>query len=51
MQSDDVIWSIINTQFCSYKVKYATFLLFLPMQPVHFHAEHRLKISVEMNIM
>ena len=23
MQSDDVIWSVINTQFCSYKVKYA----------------------------
>lgn len=22
MQSDDVIWSVINTQFCSYKVKY-----------------------------
>ena len=21
MQSDDVIWSVINTQFCSYKVK------------------------------
>ncbi|KAI0653439.1 Mak16 protein [Cubamyces menziesii] len=24
MQSDDVIWSVINTQFCSYKVKTAT---------------------------
>jgi hypothetical protein len=22
MQSDDVIWSVINTQFCSYKVKF-----------------------------
>ena len=22
MQSDDVIWSVINQQFCSYKVKY-----------------------------
>lgn len=21
MQSDDVIWSVINAQFCSYKVK------------------------------
>ncbi|KIK11497.1 hypothetical protein PISMIDRAFT_19477, partial [Pisolithus microcarpus 441] len=24
MQSDDVIWSVINSQFCSYKVKTAT---------------------------
>ncbi|KAH9840112.1 Mak16 protein [Rhodofomes roseus] len=24
MQSDDVIWSVINTQFCSYKVKTTT---------------------------
>ncbi|KAK7679473.1 hypothetical protein QCA50_017527 [Cerrena zonata] len=24
MQSDDVIWQVINTQFCSYKVKTAT---------------------------
>ncbi|EJU03779.1 Mak16 protein [Dacryopinax primogenitus] len=24
MQADDVIWSVINTQFCSYKVKTAT---------------------------
>ncbi|EIN06017.1 Mak16 protein [Punctularia strigosozonata HHB-11173 SS5] len=24
MQSDDVIWSVINTQFCSYKVKSTT---------------------------
>ncbi|KAI0080174.1 putative MAK16 protein [Panus rudis PR-1116 ss-1] len=24
MQSDDVIWSVINTQFCSYKVKTVT---------------------------
>ena len=22
MQSDEVIWSVINQQFCSYKVKY-----------------------------
>ena len=26
MQSDDVIWSVINQQFCSYKVKYVVFL-------------------------
>lgn len=28
MQSDDVIWSVINHQFCSYKVKYALNLFF-----------------------
>ena len=26
MQSDDVIWSVINHQFCSYKVKYVYIL-------------------------
>ena len=26
MQSDEVIWSVINQQFCSYKVKYVVFL-------------------------
>ena len=25
MQSDEVIWSVINQQFCSYKVKYVVF--------------------------
>ena len=28
MQSDDVIWSVINTQFCSYKVKQVGSLIY-----------------------
>jgi hypothetical protein len=32
MQSDDVIWSVINTQFCSYKVKYVRALLGLSVR-------------------
>jgi hypothetical protein len=28
MQVDDVIWSVINSQFCSYKVKYDVLNLF-----------------------
>jgi|ERR1700722_2075482 len=28
MQSDDVIWSVINQQFCSYKVKSVTFKIY-----------------------
>jgi hypothetical protein len=32
MQSDDVIWSVINTQFCSYKVKYVRTLLGLSVR-------------------
>ncbi|KAH0836566.1 Mak16 protein [Lanmaoa asiatica] len=31
MQSDDVIWSVINTQFCSYKVKSVRFLVTTPL--------------------
>lgn len=30
MQSDDLIWSAIGNQFCSYKVKYVTLCLCLP---------------------
>ena len=30
MQSDDVIWSVINQQFCSYKVKQVPVLSFAP---------------------
>lgn len=50
MQSDDVIWSVINQQFCSYKVKYAYWPNFQEKMLTGV-SEPRHKISVEMSTM
>lgn len=39
MQSDDVIWSVINTQFCSYKVK-SVRLLIIPVSGLDRHQNY-----------
>lgn len=51
MQSDDVIWSVINQQFCSYKVKYVFSLLRFRHISLFFLSGPRRKIFVGMNIM
>jgi hypothetical protein len=48
MQSDDVIWSAIGNQFCSYKVKYVTPFLCLREARRIFPGQLR-RISVETN--
>lgn len=50
MQCDDVIWSAIGNQFCSYKVKYATLFLRLREAERAFSGPLR-RISVETNTM
>ena len=48
MQCDDVIWSAIGNQFCSYKVKYVSPFLCLCESQKDFLGQLR-RISVEMN--
>ena len=48
MQCDDVIWSVIGNQFCSYKVKYVTPSLRLREAQQSLLGQ-LLRISVEMN--
>ena len=48
MQCDDVIWSAIGNQFCSYKVKYVAPSLCLSKVQQDFLGQLR-RISVEMN--
>jgi len=52
MQCDDVIWSAIGNQFCSYKVKYVCHPRFLSARILNklFSGQLR-RISVEMNTM
>ena len=51
MQSDDVIWSVINHQFCSYKVKYVyVFSSLVFLADLWAGAGQRPRIFVETNI-